>query len=122
MSMSLTVFFAFCILGCDFMLVVLFQWLYGEKRRERFKPSGSRKRTIPSQSPVYYVRAKGSLRRNTPASKPPAKPGPSLVTKSDARVPRELRNERLASNVSWPLLRDAAPERASRVAFLALLV
>jgi hypothetical protein len=94
--MSLTAFFAFCILGCVFMLVVLFQWLYGEKRRERFKRSGTRKRTLPSQSPVYYVPAKGGSRRNLPASKLPAKPGPSLVTKSDAPGSSELGNERLA--------------------------
>jgi len=28
--MPLTVFLAFCILGCDFLLYVLFQWIYGE--------------------------------------------------------------------------------------------
>jgi len=32
--MSLTMFLAFCILGCDFMLYVLFQWIYGEKHRK----------------------------------------------------------------------------------------
>jgi len=32
--MSLTVFLAFCVLGCDFLLYVLFQWTYGEKRRK----------------------------------------------------------------------------------------
>jgi len=31
--MSATVFLAICILGCDFLLYVLFQWTYGEKRR-----------------------------------------------------------------------------------------
>jgi len=32
--MSITVFLAFCILGCDFLLYVLFQWIYGEKHRK----------------------------------------------------------------------------------------
>jgi len=32
--MSLTVFLAFCILSCDFLLYVLFQWIYGEKHRK----------------------------------------------------------------------------------------
>jgi hypothetical protein len=32
--MSLTVFLVFCILGCDFLLYVLFQWIYGEKHRK----------------------------------------------------------------------------------------
>lgn len=31
--MSFTVFLAICILGCDFMLYVLFQLVYGEKHR-----------------------------------------------------------------------------------------
>jgi len=31
--MSATVFLAFCILGCDFLLYVLYQFTYGEKRR-----------------------------------------------------------------------------------------
>lgn len=31
--MSATLFLAFCILGCDFLLYALFQWTYGEKRR-----------------------------------------------------------------------------------------
>ena len=32
-TMALTVFFALCILGIDFMLYVLFQWAWGDKRR-----------------------------------------------------------------------------------------
>ncbi len=31
--MSATLFLGFCILACDFLLYVLFQWTYGEKRR-----------------------------------------------------------------------------------------
>jgi len=31
--MSITVFLTCCILGIDFMMYVLFQWLYGDKRR-----------------------------------------------------------------------------------------
>jgi hypothetical protein len=33
--MSLTMFLAFAILGCDFLLYILFQWIYGEKHRKR---------------------------------------------------------------------------------------
>lgn len=32
--MSLMVFLALSILGCDFLLYFLFQWVYGEKRRK----------------------------------------------------------------------------------------
>jgi hypothetical protein len=35
--MSLTVFLAICVLGCDFLLYFLFQWVYGEKRRNRLR-------------------------------------------------------------------------------------
>jgi hypothetical protein len=41
--MSLTVFLAFCILGCDFLLYVLFQWTYGEKRRKPARRSAARR-------------------------------------------------------------------------------
>ncbi|HTT34108.1 MAG TPA: hypothetical protein VMH48_10945 [Methylomirabilota bacterium] len=40
--MSLRVFLAICILGCDFMLYVLFQWLYGEKHRKHSRKSSAK--------------------------------------------------------------------------------
>jgi hypothetical protein len=40
--MSLTVFLAFCILGCDFLLYVLFQWIYGEKHRKHARRVAAR--------------------------------------------------------------------------------
>lgn len=41
--MSITMFLAFCILGCDFMLYVLFQWIYGEKHRNRTRRLATRR-------------------------------------------------------------------------------
>ena len=41
--MSITMFLAFCILGCDFMLYVLFQWIYGEKHRNRARRLATRR-------------------------------------------------------------------------------
>jgi hypothetical protein len=41
--MSLTVFLAICILGCDFLLYVLFQWIYGEKHRNHPRRSAARR-------------------------------------------------------------------------------
>ena len=41
--MSLTVFLAFCILGCDFLLYALFQWIYGEKHRNHARRSAARR-------------------------------------------------------------------------------
>jgi hypothetical protein len=40
--MSLTLFLAFCILGCDFLLYVLFQWIYGEKHRKHARRVAAR--------------------------------------------------------------------------------
>jgi hypothetical protein len=40
--MSITVFLAFCILGCDFLLYVLFQWIYGEKHRKHARAAKRR--------------------------------------------------------------------------------
>jgi hypothetical protein len=42
-AMSLTIFLAFCILGCDFLLYVLFQWVYGEKHRKHARRAANRK-------------------------------------------------------------------------------
>ena len=40
--MSVTVFLALCILGCDFLLYVLYQWIYGEKHRKHARRAGAR--------------------------------------------------------------------------------
>ena len=40
--MSLTIFLALCILGCDFLLYVLFQWVYGEKHRKHARRVAAR--------------------------------------------------------------------------------
>jgi hypothetical protein len=42
--MSLTVFLAFCILGFDFLLYVLFQWIYGEKYRKHARRVAAREK------------------------------------------------------------------------------
>jgi len=39
--MSIKVFLAFCILGCDFLLYALYQWIYGEKHRNRPRRSAA---------------------------------------------------------------------------------
>jgi hypothetical protein len=47
--MSVTVFLAFCILGCDFLLYVLYQFTYGEKRRGLSRRSRTPKHAAMSQ-------------------------------------------------------------------------
>jgi hypothetical protein len=47
--MSATVFLAFCILGCDFLLYVLYQFTYGEKRRGLSRRTKAPKHTATNQ-------------------------------------------------------------------------
>ncbi|HMD09921.1 MAG TPA: hypothetical protein VKH63_20475 [Candidatus Acidoferrum sp.] len=63
--MSATVFLAFCILGCDFLLYVLYQFTYGEKRRGL-----SRRTTAPKHAAMNQPDARPFLvasRRNSSA-------------------------------------------------------
>jgi hypothetical protein len=72
--MSLTVFLALSILGCDLLIYFLYQWLLGEKRSTRSSPTNAAR---------------------PPANKPPVIPFPQSAnaSRSDSR----LRNaERLA--------------------------
>jgi len=48
--MALTVFFALCILGIDFMIYVLFQWTWGDKRRFIARQVAAHRRQFDAQS------------------------------------------------------------------------
>jgi hypothetical protein len=70
-AMSLTIFLAFCILGCDFLLYVLFQWIYGEKHRKHARRVAQRKlkgqadstRTVAGASVISF--SPGAMRSRT---------------------------------------------------------
>ena|ERR1700721_1915250 len=47
--MSATVFLAFCILGCDFLLYVLYQFTYGEKLRGLSRRSAAPRQVAMNQ-------------------------------------------------------------------------
>ena len=70
--MSLTVFLALCILGLDFMIYALFQWIYGEKRRAFARQVAARKRARKEQAhsllPVATRMAALHLSRPSPAT------------------------------------------------------
>jgi hypothetical protein len=53
--MSATLFLAFGILGCDFLLYVLFQWTYGERRRGLSGRSKARKTLITQPDPRPFL-------------------------------------------------------------------
>jgi len=63
--MSLTVFMAICILGCDFMLYVLFQWLYGEKHRKHVRKSPAESKAVQMQEslPRLVKQGKNGMER-----------------------------------------------------------
>jgi hypothetical protein len=53
--MSATLFLAFSILGCDFLLYVLFQWTYGERRRGLSRRSRAPKRAMNQPDPRPFL-------------------------------------------------------------------
>jgi hypothetical protein len=64
--MSVTVFLAFCILGCDFLLYVLYQFTYGEKRRglsRRSKATEHATMNQPDARPFLVASRRGAMAR-----------------------------------------------------------
>jgi|ERR1700722_982564 len=64
--MSVTLFLALCILGCDFLLYVLYQFTYGEKRRglsRRSKASKHATITQPDARPFLVASRRGATAR-----------------------------------------------------------
>jgi hypothetical protein len=49
--MSFTLFMALCILGCDFLIYVLYQWAFGERRRTLMRRTASRRRAEALRNP-----------------------------------------------------------------------
>ncbi len=49
--MSLTIFLAICVLGLDFMIFLLFQWTYGDKRRVLARQLAVHKNAFQQQAP-----------------------------------------------------------------------
>lgn len=50
-TMSLTVFLALCVLGLDFMIYVLVQWTYGDKRRALARQLAAHENALKEQPP-----------------------------------------------------------------------
>ena len=66
--MSLTVFLAGCILGLDFMIYALFQWIYGDNRSALTRQLAARKKALKELSPRPFLVAsqKAALGSQTP--------------------------------------------------------
>ena len=53
--MSLTLFLGLCILGLDFMIYVLFQWTYGDRRSEMGRKLAAYRSSMKEQAPRPFV-------------------------------------------------------------------
>jgi hypothetical protein len=53
--MSLNIFLMICILGIDFMIYVLFQWIFGDTRRTIARQVALTRQTLSGQSPRPYL-------------------------------------------------------------------
>jgi hypothetical protein len=69
--MTFNIFLALCILGCDFLIYFLYQWIYGEKYRSRPRRRALQHTDTESRtSPLFLVtsnknRAHGRVRSHT---------------------------------------------------------
>jgi hypothetical protein len=75
--MGLTVFFALCILGLDFMIYVLFKLLYGDRRSVIARRVAAQREAARAESSGLYL---VPARKNVPAQQEPenfaGSPGP----------------------------------------------
>jgi hypothetical protein len=53
--MSLNIFLMICILGIDFMIYVLFQWIFGDKRKTIARQVALTRHTLSEESPRTYL-------------------------------------------------------------------
>ena len=53
--MSLNVFMAVCVLGVDFLIYVLFQWTYGDKRRALQKKLAEQRNAMEAERTRPFV-------------------------------------------------------------------
>lgn len=53
--MSLTVFLALCVLGIDFLIYVLFQWTYGDKRKAMERKLAAQRNAMKEEASRPFV-------------------------------------------------------------------
>jgi hypothetical protein len=59
----LTLFLAICVLACDFMIFMFFQWTFREKYRSRARRVGGRKSAAKIGSPKPYLVSSRTMHR-----------------------------------------------------------
>jgi hypothetical protein len=79
--MSLTLFLGLCILGLDFMIYVLFQWTYGDRRNQMARKLAAYRSSMKEQAPrPFVVRSEnGAVRAQEPGR------GESMTKESHGR-------------------------------------
>jgi len=99
--MSATAFLAFFVLACDFAAVVLFRWLFGEKRpkHSRRSANGTQAMTAPSRYNSIPTSGKAALPLNGNSSITRS-PQAANTTRFEARLHREerLAHQRIAAS------------------------
>jgi hypothetical protein len=85
--MALTVFFALGILGIDFMLYVLFQWTWGDKRRAIARQVASYRKQFDAQARLPFL---------VPREQTPPASQRTAGRKAKALVPRHSGKTRIA--------------------------
>jgi hypothetical protein len=85
--MALTVFFALCILGLDFMIYVLFQWTCGDKRRAIARQVAAHRKQFDAQPGRPFV---------VPSSETAPARQRGAGTKAGDLFPRSSHNTRIA--------------------------
>ena len=85
-TMTLTVFIAICILGCDLLIYFLFQWTLGEKGRTKRRRGGSKRRLAEGQETELFV-VRGSAQND------PSRPKVLPYQKSEARKRSWLKDD-----------------------------
>ena len=85
--MALTVFIALCILGVDFLIYVLFQWTWGDKRRAIARQVAAHREAFDAQSGRPFL---------VPSRETPSAGQPSASTSAGELLPRSSRNTRIA--------------------------
>jgi uncharacterized membrane protein YccC len=63
--MSLNVFMTVCVLALDFLIYVLFQWTYGDKRRAMAKKLAEQRKAMQGESSRAFV---ARLRKSGPVT------------------------------------------------------
>jgi hypothetical protein len=93
--MGLTVFFALCILGLDFMIYVLFKLTYGNKRSVVARRVAAQREAARAESSGLYL---VPARKNVPAQQEPENSAGSPAPDNGSRkpFPRNSSTKRIA--------------------------